>query len=152
MLTFLGRRLLATVALLFFVSLVVFLLVHALPGDPALLFLGEEVDKDTLVKFRARLGFDRPLPLQYAEWLGGAVRGDLGRSLRTNQPVTSAILERMPATMELAAAAMLVALTFAIPLGIVAAVWRGTAVDHAATTVSLLGSSIPNFWLGPLLA
>ena len=80
------------------------------------------------------------------------MRGDLGRSLRTNQPVTTAILERMPATFELAAAAMLVAVAFAIPLGIAAAVWRGTAIDHAATTLSLLGISIPNFWLGPLLA
>src|SRR5436190_14692250 len=108
MLTVLGRRLLATAALLLCVSLVVFLLVHALPGDPALLFLGEEVDTDTLAKFRARLGFDRPLPAQYVEWLGRAVQGDLGRSLRTNQPVTQAIIERLPVTFELMAAALVI--------------------------------------------
>jgi peptide/nickel transport system permease protein len=151
MLTFLGRRLLATVALLFFVSLVVFLLVHALPGDPALLFLGEEVDKDTLVKFRARLGFDRPLPLQYAEWLGRAVRGDLGRSLRTNQPVTHAILERLPVTLELMVAALLVSLLIAIPMGILSAVKRNSGIDLGGTLIALIGFSMPGFWLGLIL-
>jgi len=91
---FVARRLLATVPLLFFVSLVVFSFVHVLPGDPAVLFLGEEATPETLAKFRTRLGFDRPLVTQYVEWLGRALRGDLGRSLRTNQPVTEAILQR----------------------------------------------------------
>jgi ABC-type dipeptide/oligopeptide/nickel transport system permease component len=85
-------------------------------------------------------------------FLRGAIRGDFGRSLRTGEPVTTQILDRMPATIELAGAAMLVAIGFALPLGIVAAVWRGTAIDHAATTIALTGISIPNFWLGPLLA
>jgi peptide/nickel transport system permease protein len=80
------------------------------------------------------------------------VKGDLGTSLRTGLPVTDRILERMPATIELAAAAMFVALVVSIPLGIAAAVWRGTAVDHAAMTLALAGISVPNFWLGPLLA
>src|SRR5947208_582509 len=114
--------------------------------------LGESASPQDVAELRSRLGLDRPLIEQYGRFLRGAVRGDLGRSLRTNQPVTSAIVERMPATMELAAAAMLVAVALALPLGIVAAVCRGTAVDHAATTLSLLGVSIPNFWLGPLLA
>jgi ABC-type dipeptide/oligopeptide/nickel transport system permease component len=99
-----------------------------------------------------RLGLDRPLYVQYGTFLAGAVRGDLGTSLRTNQPVTRAIAERLPATFELALAAMLVAVTVAIPLGIIAAVWAGTGVDHAATTLALVGISMPNFWLGPLLA
>src|SRR5690606_18325722 len=85
-------------------------------------------------------------------FLAGVLRGDLGRSLRTSEPVSDAIITRLPATLELAAAAMIVAIGFSIPLGIIAAVKRGTVVDHAATTISLLGISIPNFWLGPLLA
>jgi len=89
---------------------------------------------------------------QYGAFLGGVLRGDLGTSLRTSQPVAAAILERLPATVELAAAAMIAALCFSLPPGIAAAVWRGTAVDHGAMTLALLGISIPNFWLGPLLA
>src|SRR5262245_23609790 len=114
--------------------------------------LGDAASPQDVAELRQRLGLDRPLLEQYGRFLRDAARGDLGQSLRTNQPVTTAILERMPATIELAAAAMLVAVAFAIPLGIAAAVWRGTAADYAATTVSLLGVSIPNFWLGPLLA
>jgi peptide/nickel transport system permease protein len=151
MVTFLGRRLLATAALLFLVSLIVFLLVHALPGDPALLFLGEEVDKDTLAKFRAKLGFDRPLPLQYLEWLGRAVQGDLGRSLRTNQPVTHAIVERLPVTLELMVAALIVSLAIAVPMGILSAVKRNSGVDLAGTLFALVGFSMPGFWLGLML-
>lgn len=151
MLTFLGRRLVSTAALLFFVSIVVFLLVHALPGDPALLFLGDEVDKDTLAKFRARLGFDRPLTLQYAEWLGRAVQGDLGRSLRTNQPVTHAIVERLPVTLELMVAALTVSLVIAIPMGILSAVKRNSGIDLAGTLFALVGFSLPGFWLGLIL-
>ena len=118
MLPLLGWRLLATVPLLFFVSLVVFGLVHALPGDPAVLFLGEEADPETLARFRTSLGFDRPLVVQYGEWLGRALSGDLGRSLRTNQPVSEAILQRLPVTLELMAAALAVSLAIALPMGV----------------------------------
>ena len=89
---------------------------------------------------------------KYGGFLSRAVRGDLGTSLRTSAPVAQAIIDRLPATLELAAAAMLVAIVVSIPLGIIAAVRRGTAVDYAATTLALTGVSIPNFWLGPLLA
>ena len=151
MLKFVARRLLATIPLLFFVSLVVFALVHALPGDPAVLFLGEEATPETLAKFRERLGFHRPLVVQYVEWLGRAVRGDLGRSLRTNQPVTDAIVQRLPVTLELMAAALLVSLAVAVPLGIVSAVKRNSGVDVASTAFALVGFSTPNFWLGLML-
>ena len=151
MLTFLGRRLIAIAALLFFVSIVVFLLVHALPGDPALLFLGEEVDKDTLAKFRAKLGFDRPLAVQYVEWFSKALRGDLGRSLRTNQPVTQAIVERLPVTLELMVAALLVSLAISIPMGILSAVKRNSGIDLGGTLAALVGFSMPGFWLGLIL-
>jgi peptide/nickel transport system permease protein len=150
-LKFVARRLLATIPLLFFVSLVVFALVHALPGDPAVLFLGEEATPETLAKFRERLGFHRPLVVQYGEWLGRAVRGDLGRSLRTNQPVTDAIVQRLPVTLELMAAALLVSLAVAVPLGILSAVKRNSGVDVASTAFALVGFSTPNFWLGLML-
>ena len=152
MLRFLARRVALTIPVLLGVATLVFSLIHLIPGDPAQAMLGESASPEDVAELRSRLGLDRPLLEQYGTFLRDAIRGDLGRSLRTSQPVTSAILERMPATIELAAAAMLVALGFAIPLGIAAAVWRGTFLDHAATTVSLLGISIPNFWLGPLLA
>jgi ABC-type dipeptide/oligopeptide/nickel transport system permease component len=151
-LRFLARRVALTLPVLFGVATLVFSLIHLIPGDPAQAMLGDSASPQDVAELRARLGLDRPLLEQYARFLGAAARGNLGRSLRTDQPVTTAILERMPATVELAAAAMLVAVLLAIPLGIGAAVWRGTAIDHGATTLSLLGVSIPNFWLGPLLA
>jgi peptide/nickel transport system permease protein len=151
LLALIGRRLLATIPLLFLVSLIVFALVHALPGDPAVLFLGEEATPDNLARFRARLGFDRPLVAQYGEWLGRAVRGDLGRSLRTNQPVSEAIRERLPVTMELLAAALIVSLAIAIPMGIVSAVKRNSGVDLLSTFFALVGFSMPGFWLGIIL-
>jgi peptide/nickel transport system permease protein len=150
-LRFLGRRLLATIPLLFFVSLVVFSLVHALPGDPALLFLGEEADAQTIAAFRTRLGFDRPLVVQYGDWLARAARGDLGRSLRTNQPVTEAIVQRLPVTLELMVAALLVSLAIAVPMGIVSALKRNSGIDLASMFFALVGFSTPNFWLGLIL-
>ncbi len=152
MLRFLVRRLALTVPVLVGVATLVFSLIHLIPGDPALAMLGETAAPEDVAELRTRLGLDRPLLEQYGHFLNGVVHGDLGTSLRTSQPVTTAILERMPATAELAAAAMLVAIAVSLPLGIAAAVWRGTAVDHGAMTLALLGVSIPNFWLGPLLA
>lgn len=152
MLRFLVRRLLLTLPVLLGVATLVFSLIHLVPGDPVQAMLGESATPQDVADTRARLGFDRPLYMQYTAFLRGAVTGNLGTSLRTNQPVTAAIAERMPATIELAAAAMLVAVAVAIPLGIVAAVRAGTGVDFAATTLALVGISIPNFWLGPLLA
>jgi ABC-type dipeptide/oligopeptide/nickel transport system permease component len=149
---FVLRRLLLTVPVLFGVGTLVFSLIHLVPGDPVMAMLGESASPVDVADMRTRLGLDRPLLVQYASFMGGALHGDLGRSLRTSQPVTSAIAERMPATLELAVAAMTVAVLIAIPLGILAAVRAGTRVDHAATTLALVGISMPNFWLGPLLA
>ncbi len=151
MLQLIGRRLLATVPLLLAVSVVVFSFIHLLPGDPAVLFLGEEATPDNLARFRAKLGFDRPLVVQYGDWLGHAVRGDLGRSIRTNQPVVSAIVERLPVTLRLIGMAMLISLCIALPLGIVSAVKRNSGVDLASTFFALFGFSTPNFWLGLIL-
>ena len=152
MLRFLARRLLLTIPVLLGVATLVFSLIHLIPGDPAQAMLGETASQQDVDELRHRLGLDRPLLEQYVSFLGGAVRGDLGTSLRTGDPVTKQILDRLPATAELAMAAMVVAIVVSLPLGIAAAVWRGTAIDHAAMTVALAGISVPNFWLGPLLA
>jgi ABC-type dipeptide/oligopeptide/nickel transport system permease component len=149
---FLARRLALTIPVLLGVATLVFSLIHLIPGDPAQAMLGEAAAPQDVEELRRRLGLDRPLTEQYTAFLGGLLRGDLGTSLRTSQPVAAMILERLPATFELAAAAMCFAVFAAMPLGIAAAVRRGTAVDHGATTLALMGISIPNFWLGPLLA
>ena len=149
---YLLRRLLLTIPVLIGVATLVFALIHFIPGDPAQAMLGEGATPEDVAQLRVRLGLDRPLLVQYGSFLNGVVHGDLGVSLRNDQPVTKQILERMPATAELAFAAMAVAVLFALPLGIVAAVWRGTWIDHAAMTLSLVGISVPNFWLGPLMA
>ena len=149
---FLLRRVLLAVPVLLGVATLVFSLIHLVPGDPVQAMLGETASPQDVAALRSRLGLDRPLLTQYGAFLTGLAAGNLGRSLRTNQPVTAAIAERLPATLELAAAAMTVAVLFAIPLGILAAARAGTAIDHVATTAALLGISLPNFWLGPLLA
>ena len=149
---FLARRLALTVPVLLGVATLVFSLIHFIPGDPAQAMLGETAAPSDVDALRRQLGLDRPLLEQYGAFLAGVAKGDLGTSLRTGQPVTSQLVERLPATAELAGASQLVAILFAIPLGIAAAVKRGTAVDHAAMTVALAGVSVPNFWLGPLLA
>ena len=149
---FLARRLLLTIPVLLGVATLVFSLIHVIPGDPAQAMLGEAASPADIADLRERLGLDRPLLVQYAGFLGGLFEGDLGRSLRTGDPVSIQIAERIPATFELAIAAMIVAVGLALPLGIAAAVRRGTFVDHAAMTVAMAGVSIPNFWLGPMLA
>jgi peptide/nickel transport system permease protein len=151
-LRFLVRRLLLTIPVLLGVATLVFALIHLIPGDPVRTMLGESATEDSVIELRGRLGLDRPLYQQYAIYLKDLARGDLGTSLRTNEPVAKAIATRMPATLELAAASMAVAVLVAIPLGIIAAVGAGTLVDHVATTLALLGISMPNVWLGPLLA
>ncbi len=152
MLRYFVRRVLLTVPVLLGVATLVFSLIHLVPGDPAQAMMGDGASPQDVAELRTRLGLDRPLLTQYASFLRQAVTGDLGVSFRTGQPVTTMIVERIPATAELAVAAMFVAIAIAIPLGVVAAVWRGTAVDYGAMTFALLGVSIPNFWLGPILA
>jgi peptide/nickel transport system permease protein len=151
-LRYLARRLLLTIPVLLGVATLVFALIHFIPGDPARAILGDVASEADIAQLRRQLGLDRPLATQYISFLGGLARADLGTSLRTGAPVATQILERVPATFELAFAAILVALVLAIPLGVAAAVWRGTVADHAAMTLSLAGVAMPNFWLGPLLA
>jgi peptide/nickel transport system permease protein len=146
------RRVLLAVPVLLGVATLVFSLIHLVPGDPAQAMLGDGASPNDIAELRTNLGLDQPLLTQYLTFMRHAVTGDLGRSFRTGQPVTTMIAERVPATAELAIAAMLVAIVIAIPLGVIAAVWRGTAIDYSAMTFALAGVSIPNFWLGPLLA
>jgi ABC-type dipeptide/oligopeptide/nickel transport system permease component len=149
---YLVRRLLLTIPVLLGVATLVFALIHLVPGDPAQAMLGEGASQEEVQRLRTSLGLDRPLLAQYTAFLGGLVRGDLGTSFRYNTPVTTQITARLGNTAKLALAAMAVAILFAIPLGIIAAVFRGRVPDHAAMTLALAGISMPNFWLGPLLA
>ena len=145
------RRIGLLVPVVLGVVTMVFLIVHLIPGDPVEIMLGEQalaVDKEAL---RHEMGLDKPLHLQYVAFLKGLVRGDLGQSLHTKQPVLTSIARRLPATIELAAAAMAVALLLAIPLGLLAAYKKDSLVDQGSMLFALLGISMPNFWLGPLL-
>jgi peptide/nickel transport system permease protein len=149
---FLVRRVLLTIPVLCGVATLVFALIRLVPGDPVQAMLGEGATPQDIAQLRTALGLDRPMARQYAAFMRRAIVGDLGTSLRTGQPVSRVIAERLPATFELAAAATVLALFIGIPLGISAAVRAGTAIDHAATTLALLGISLPTFWVGPLLA
>jgi peptide/nickel transport system permease protein len=152
MVRYLVRRLLLTIPVLLGVATLVFALIHLVPGDPAQSMLGDGASAEEIAQLRQTLGLDRPLLVQYGAFLSGLVKGDLGKSFRYGTPVTSEIRDRLFRTVQLAAAAMSVAILLALPLGIAAAVFRGTAIDHAAMTIALAGISMPNFWLGPLLA
>jgi len=146
-----GRRLLLLVPTVLGAVTLVFFLVHLIPGDPVELMLGETASRADLTQLRADLGLDRPLGEQYAHFLAGCARGDLGRSFFYRRPVLAVIGGALPATMLLAAAALAVALLIALPAGVVAAVRRDRPVDRLAMLGSLIGVSMPNFWLGPML-
>ncbi|MEO5985927.1 MAG: ABC transporter permease [Candidatus Limnocylindria bacterium] len=148
---FILRRLLLLIPILLGLTIVIFLFIRLLPGDPAGAILGERATPESLERVRAALGLDRPLPEQYFEYLSGLVRLDLGSSFITNRDVVDDFLQRFPATIELSVAAMIFALGLGIPLGLVAAKRRGTLVDNLGTVVSLIGISIPIFFLGLML-
>jgi len=133
------------------VSLAVFLLIHLVPGDPVEVMLGDSARPADRAELRHQLGLDQPLPTQLGDWFGGLLQLDLGESLHSRRPITEVLAERLPATAELTLAALLVAVVVAVPLGIAAALGRGGWWDRGAMSVSLLGISIPNFWLGPVL-
>ncbi|MGO4388355.1 ABC transporter permease [Microvirga sp. 2YAF29] len=151
MLRYIGRRILIAIPTLIIVSVLVFALQKLLPGDPVLTMAGEERDPQVLAFLREKYRLDDPIPVQYFAWIGSALTGNLGISLRTDIPVLTLILSKLPVTIELAIMAMIVALAIGIPAGIVSAVKKGTAVDYAANVVALSGLSIPNFWLGIML-
>ena len=145
------RRLALSIPILLLVSIMVFSLIHLIPGDPVTVMLGQEATPEVKQALRHELGLDRPLVIQYFVWLGRVVRGDLGRSLVDRTSVLDQIRLRLPATIELAIGAFLIALLIAIPAGVLSATRRGSAVDHASTVLALGGLSLPSFWLAMLL-
>jgi len=144
-------RLGAALVVVLGVCTLVFLLIHLVPGDPVEAMLGERAQAADRAALRVALGLDLPLSEQYGRYLSGLLRLDLGRSFLDQRPVALILAERLPATLRLALAALGIALVIALPLGVLAARFRGSALDSAAMTLSLAGISIPNFWLGPLL-
>jgi peptide/nickel transport system permease protein len=148
---YLIQRLGGALLVMFGVVSLVFLLIHLIPGDPVEVMLGESASGADREALRATLGLDQTLLAQYLGYLGGLMQLDLGTSIHFRRPVTELLLERLPATGLLAAATLLVTILLALPLGIMAAVRRNTAWDTGAMGFSMLGVSIPNFWLGPLL-
>ncbi|MDF2812578.1 MAG: peptide transporter [Microvirga sp.] len=151
MLRFIARRILIAIPTIIIVSVLVFTLQQLLPGDPVLTMAGEERDPEVLAFLREKYRLNDPVPIQYFAWIGQVLQGNLGISLRTDIPVLTLILGKLPVTLELAIFAMIIALAIGIPTGIVSAVKKGTSVDYAANIVALSGLSIPNFWLGILL-
>jgi len=145
------RRVAAFVATLFFLSALVFVVVRVLPGDPATLILGVESNPETLARLRHAMGLDRPLALQYIDWLARAARGDLGTSIQYDLPVGRLILSRLPVTLPLALMAAALMVTIALPLGVYAATHHRRAGDYLAMLVSQLGIAVPAFWSGLLL-
>jgi peptide/nickel transport system permease protein len=149
--TLIARRIAIAIPTLIIVSIFVFALQHALPGDPILVIAGEERDPEAIERIRALYRLDDPVYLQYLAWIGQVIQGDFGRSLRTGEPVATLIMQKLPVTIQLSVASMLVALAIGLPAGIIAAVRKGTVVDYSASAVALSGLSIPNFWLGIML-
>ena len=151
MIRFVLGRLASLLPVLIVLSAVTFGLMRLIPGDPVEIMFGGEADAAAVAATRARLGLDNPLPLQYVLWVSRLGHGDLGRSIRTNQPVAEVIAQRLPVTFELAALAIVLILVLGLPLGVAAAVYRDSGVDVAASSLSLLGATIPSFFLGILL-
>jgi peptide/nickel transport system permease protein len=147
MFRFVVRRLVLSIPILLLVSIMVFGLIHLIPGDPARVILGQEATPEAIAGLRRELGLDRPLVVQYLTWLGNVLRGDLGRSLADRSPVIDQIKLRLPVTLELTIGTFIVALLIALPAGILSATRRGSAVDYASTLIALGGLSIPSFWL-----
>jgi peptide/nickel transport system permease protein len=145
------RQIVQAAIVLLNVSLVVFVLVRIVPGDPARLMLGMEASEEAVQAARAQFGFDRPLYVQYAQFVGGALRGDLGQSVRFRRPVGDLLRESFPATLELALAATVIALLLAVPAGIYAAVHRDGVLDRLLMAGALIGQAMPIFWLGIML-
>ncbi|MDP9311059.1 MAG: ABC transporter permease [Chloroflexota bacterium] len=144
---FILRRLVLSIPILLLVSIMVFSLIHLIPGDPVTVILGTEATPEVEAALRRELGLDRPLVVQYLGWLGNVLRGNLGRSLSDRTLVSEQIMQRLPVTIELAFGSFLVGLLIAIPAGLLSATRRGSAVDYSSTMFALGGMSLPSFWL-----
>jgi peptide/nickel transport system permease protein len=148
---FLAQRVAISVVTLFLITLIVFTGVRMIPGDPARVMAGTDADEAGLQEVRAKYGLNDPIPVQYFRWIALALRGDLGESIRTREPVVKTVAIKLPITMQLAGFSLLIAIGIAIPAGVFSAVRRNTVWDLAANAVSLCGVSIPSFWLGIML-
>ena len=151
MLSYIIKRVLGVIPVLLCVSMLVFGFLRLIPGDPALIMLGERATPENIARVREQLGLNKPLHEQYLTFLGNALRGDLGRSVLRQEPVTQEIIRRFPATIELALSAMLIALLVGIPAGVISAVRRGSWFDAGSMLVALTGVSMPIFWLGLMM-
>lgn len=151
MLAFIGRRILIAIQTVIIISIFVFALQHMLPGDPILVMAGEERDPAVIEALREKYRMNDPIPVQYLAWAGAALQGDLGISLRTQQPVLELIGQKLPVTIQLAVMALIIAILIGIPAGVLSAYKKGTWIDWLANIVALSGLSVPNFWLGIML-
>ena len=146
------KRVIAVIPVLIGIAVISFFLIRLVPGDIVNVMMGEDFgDPELEASLRRLFGLDQPIHIQFFDWFGALLRGDLGESLRTGRPVTTEIFERFPTTLELAMAALVVSLAISIPVGILSATRRNSPIDMGARVVSLLGLSLPNFWLGILL-
>jgi peptide/nickel transport system permease protein len=155
MFAYLIRRLIQCAIVLLLVSLIIFTVLRLLPGDPLLLLISqtesEEFTQQQLTALRVQFGLDKPLPVQYFEWVGHILRGDLGRSIVSKLPVYEEILRRIPITFHIGILSFLISIILGVPAGIICAVKRGTWIDNVVTTLANLGITVPNFWLGILM-
>lgn len=147
----LKRRIVGAIPVILGISFLIFLLMHIAPGDPVVLLLGEDATPEEIARTRHDWGLDQPLIVQYWDFLSRAVRGDFGKSLKFNEPVIKLVMERLPATIELGFASLLVAILISVPLGVYSAIKHNSLLDHAGMSVALIGVSLPNFWLGIML-
>lgn len=150
MTTYILRRISQSIVVVIGVTLLSFISLH-LAGDPTYLYVSERASNEEIAAARIALGFDKPLPEQYLNFVGGMLRGDLGTSLRSRQPAANMVLERLPATLELTIFALVLAISLAIPIGIISATKRGTPLDSGIMLFAMFGQSIPSFWLGIML-
>ena len=151
MIRYISMRILQMIPVLFGVLLAVFFITHVVPGDPVLLLLGEQYTEKEYNEMKVYLGLDKPLPVQFLSYAKGVVTGDLGKTIRSREPVTAAIFRRFPATLTLSVAAMIIASVVAIPIGIVSALKQNTKIDYASMVFAQFGISVPVFWLGIVL-
>lgn len=149
--TYLLKRLAALIPTIFFVTVIVFCLQQLLPGDPATMLAGEDQDPTVVAYLKKKMHLDEPLPVRYGYWIAGVAQGDLGESMRIQQPVVDLIIQKLPVTLELAGLAIIISLVIGIPAGIASAVYKDTAWDYLANGFALWGLSTPNFWLGILM-
>ncbi|MGH8067754.1 MAG: ABC transporter permease [Candidatus Entotheonellia bacterium] len=144
---YIAKRLWSLVPVMFVVATLVFFLVHLTPGDPAAVILGPDAPQEAIAELRARLGLDKPLPVQFVRWFGQVLQGNLGESIFLRRPVVQAIVERLEPTLLLAGMATVLAVVIGIPTGVLAAVYRNTWLDRLFMSISIFGVSMPNFWL-----